>query len=216
MRGILTNGARIRELRKIQGHSQEQFAALVDCDVKTLRKAERGKHPVDLRIVVDIARVLGENFETLTRSGIESSSKQRLVEITCQFHDAFMRSDVASLLALHTEDTILELPGTDGLPAAQSCCGIEELRGHLEEMFCTFRLQSVRSDDFEIHAADNYAFLRSTLTIEYLPTGKTYTTRHMCELEFRDGKIARRITVADYELLRQIVADSAEEREQQV
>ena len=41
MRGVLTNGNWIRDLRRSHGFTQEQLAVHADCDVKTLRKAER-------------------------------------------------------------------------------------------------------------------------------------------------------------------------------
>jgi hypothetical protein len=41
----------------------------------------------------------------------------------------------------------------------------------------------------------------------HIPSERSYTTKHVNEFEFRGDKIARRVTVADYALLRQIDAD---------
>ena len=49
--------------------------------------------------------------------------------------------------------------------------------GDQTEIFKLFQVRSVREDDFEIHAADDHVFLRTTATIEFLPTGKSYTSR---------------------------------------
>jgi hypothetical protein len=78
---------------------------------------------------------------------------------------------------------------------------------HFTAIFKLFRLEAVRDDDFRIHAVDDLVFLRTTATLEYLPAGKSYTTRHVNEFEFRDGKIARRVVVADYDRQRDILVE---------
>jgi ketosteroid isomerase-like protein len=116
-----------------------------------------------------------------------------------------LAADVDTLMPLHTEDTMLELPGAEGLPAAGTFNGRESLRAHLSEYFHVFRVRSVRDDDFLVHAVDEYVFLRTTTTIEYLPTNEAFTARHVNEFEFRDGQIARRVNVADWDALREIL-----------
>jgi hypothetical protein len=68
-----------------------------------------------------------------------------------------------------------------------------------------FRVTSVRDGDFLVHAVDEYVFLRTTATIEYLPAGKSFTARHLNEFEFREGLIARQVNIADWGGLREIV-----------
>ena len=101
---------------------------------------------------------------------------------------------------------ILEIPSADGLPAAENCCGLDHLRTHFEMIFQLFKVQHVRDDDFQLHAVGDLVFLRTTATIEYLPAGRTYSSRHLNEFEFRDGKIARRTVISDYSSLRDIFA----------
>lgn len=206
MRGIAVRADVIRDLRKAAGLTQEQLAAAADCDVKTVRKAERGTERVDLWVVSAIAEALGSEAGSLIVAGENSELKARLhLSIVKQWVAAFEDADVDRLLALHTEDTVLEIPGSDGLPAAGNFTGIGELRGHFQSFFTLFRLRAVQDDDFHVHAVDDLVFMRSTATIEFLPARKSYTTRHVNEIEFRDGKVARRVTVADYDGLRKIV-----------
>lgn len=208
MRGVPVRGELIRNLRKAAGLTQEQLAATIECDVKTLRKAERGAERVDLWVVSAIGEALGCETDSLIVIDADSDRKAEFhLSLVKQWHAAFADADVDRLLALHSEDTILEIPGSDGLPAAGNFTGIDELRGHFLALFKLFRLRAVQDDDFRIHAVDDLVFHRSTATIEYLPAGKSYTTVHVNEFEFRDGKIARRVVVADYDGLREIVAD---------
>lgn len=140
------------------------------------------------------------------RSGSERKAECHL-SLVNEWHAAFQDADLNRLLSLHTEDSILEIPGSEGLPAAGNYQGIAQLREHFEAVFRLFRLQAVEDDDFRIHAVDDLVFLRSTATLEYLPAGKSYTTLHVNEFEFCDGKVARRMVVADYDGLRAILAD---------
>lgn len=188
--------------------TQEQLATACECDVKTIRKAEGHEGRVDLRIVLALARALDCDVRTLLpqeQSGTNSVDQN--LQMVLRWHEAFLSGDLESLLELHTEDSILEIPAAKGLPAAEDCQGIEQLRDHLTQIFQVFRVVSVRDDDFEIHAVDQLVFLRTTATIEFLPTGKSYTARHLNEFECRDGKIARRAVIADYDKLRQAMEE---------
>ena len=110
--------------------------------------------------MAEIAHVLGTEVAALIDSDDGSSSLQeRHLESIRQWLDAFHRGDIPALLALHIEDTILELPGTDDLPTARTCHGIDELRGHFEDYFRVFQLTSYRTDDLRIQAVDSMAFL---------------------------------------------------------
>lgn len=206
MRGVHTNGDHIRELRRAAALTQSELAFAAGCDPKTIRKAEKGEAPVDFQIVSDIARALKCQVAQLMRLATSTTSTRRRNErVVQEWHEAFARGDLEAILPLHTEDTIVEIPGTDDLPGAQTCRGIDEVRRHFDEVFRLFKLESVNENDFEIHAVDSIVFLRTTATFQFLPAGKSYTTRHVSEFEIRDGKIARRVTVADYGKLRELL-----------
>ena len=110
---------------------------------------------------------------------------------------------------MHTDDTVVELPGVDSLPHQEHCKGIDELRGFVKETSKELRLISFDRETLRITVFDNVVFMRARATIEHIPSGRTYTTYHVNELEFRGEKIASRLTVADYDLLRKIYSDQA-------
>jgi len=61
MRGIETDGARIRNLRKARGWTQEELAAAVPCSVRTVRNAERSQR-IDLATLSQISSALARTF----------------------------------------------------------------------------------------------------------------------------------------------------------
>ncbi len=204
-RGIRANGDRIRVARLTKGLTQEQLACDAQIDAKSLRKAERGQERVDVRVLVRIASALRLELTDIVDEVLTESTADKNTSLVRTWHDAFLRGDLENLLALHTDDTLLEIPSANGLPQAGSFRGIEALRVHLEVTFQTFRILAVREDDFEIHVAGNLVFMRTTATIEFIPASKSYTSRYLNEFEIRDGKISRRTVISDYNDLRQIV-----------
>ncbi|MEZ6130773.1 MAG: helix-turn-helix domain-containing protein [Planctomycetaceae bacterium] len=206
MRGAEVNGERIVALRKARGKTQEQLAAAADIDVTTLRNMERGRRRFDLRTILSIADVLEVDWtEVVVGLDDPAVSRERNVAVAKHWHEAFLAGDVARLLTLHTPDTVLELPGTEGLPAASCLSGIEALQQFLEDFFQVFRVVWVAAEDFQIHATDNLVFLRTTAAIEFLPKRRSYTARHVNEFEFLNGLIRRRTSIADYAGLRQLL-----------
>jgi transcriptional regulator with XRE-family HTH domain len=211
MRGVQVNGEVIRFLRTGKGLTQDQLALAANLDVTTLRKMEKGNKTFDFRSVLAIANSLNTDFARLITPDVASPDRRPLhLEIVHRWHGAMLAGDAKALRLLYTADTLLELPGADGLSAAGNFQGIDAVVEHHVQFFQVFQIRSVREDDFVIHAVENLVFLRTTATIEYLPAAKSYTTRHVNEIEFRDGLIARRTTVADYGQLRQAVESEPE------
>jgi transcriptional regulator with XRE-family HTH domain len=206
MRGVRVKGEVIRALRTGLGLTQDQLASRAKVDARTVRNAEEGTRRLDIRTVAAIATALGCEYRDLSApSGISRDQCSIHLDTVLRWHDAMLASDMDTLMSLHTEDTILEMPGAEGLPAAGTFDGHEALRTHWSEYFQIYRLTSVRYDDFLIHAVDEYVFLRTTATIKYLPAGKSFTARHVNEFEFREGPIASRVNIADWGGLRKIV-----------
>jgi transcriptional regulator with XRE-family HTH domain len=206
MRGIKVKDHVIRILRTGFGWTQDQLATQAKVDVRTIRNAEEGIRNLDVRTVAAIATALGCEFRDLIAPSEVSADQCSIhLDVVLRWHEAMLAADIDTLMPLHTEDTLLELPGAEGLPAAGTFNGRESLRAHLSEYFHVFRVRSVRDDDFLVHAVDEYVFLRTTATIEYLPAGNSYTARHVNEFEFRDGLITRRVNIADWGGLREIV-----------
>ena len=212
MRGIKPNGPRIFQLRRDSGATQEQIATLAQCDVKTLRKAEKGSERIDLSVAMAIAKALNVDFQDLVCvEDLEDvgavATPERLIELTRQWNQTFLDQDYDSFLAMHTDDTVVELPGVDSLPHQEHCHGIDQLREFVKETSQELRLTSYDPESLQIYVFGNIVFMRARATIEHIPSGRTYTTVHVNELEFQGEKIARRLTVADYDLLRRIYSD---------
>lgn len=208
MRGIQTKGNAIRSLRRSRGMTQEQLAAAAEIDVRTLRRAEAAQQRVDLRIVVAVADVFGVDPTTLILpSGTETPTAERLIELVQIWGDAMIRADIEAILAMHTQDTVLELPGLHDLPTARDCIGIAALEQQLRDTATFLRLLRATPGSERNHVCDNIVFMRVNGEFEFLPTGQTFSARHVNEIEFEGELIKRRVTIADYEPLRRILAE---------
>ena len=102
MRGIFPDGEAITSIRRLIGLTQEQLAAHADCDVKTVRRAEKGE-PVDLRTLARIASGLGVECERVTQSmmsdqatGVQSESVDELV--VEQWFSAWASADIKQMM----------------------------------------------------------------------------------------------------------------------
>ena len=207
MRGVMICGQTVRELRKKAGLTQEQLAVDADCDPKTIGKAERSQGRVDLHVAVAIAEALDCSTEAILETS-DSTRNDSNIQLVHAWNDALCSWDLEKLLAFHTDDTVLEIVGAHGVPAEERYEGIAQLKAHFEETSKILRLVWWDKDTIQITAVDNLVFMRSDATIEYAPNGKTYTTRHFNEFEFRDRLISRRVVIADYEGLRRILNDT--------
>ncbi len=198
MRGVEVDGDLIRRLRTAAGLTQSELAARVDCDEKTVRKAENGSGRIDLRLAVVIAECL--QCEPILIMKCAPGSGVQLLrnkEIVSAWNEAYVASDVERIMSLHHEDSILEIPGSEGLPAGGNYSGFDQIRNHMIEMFRCFKIVHVSEDDFHLHAFDEVAFLRSTATFRFLPNGREFTARFLNEFQFRDGRILRRVSISD-------------------
>lgn len=69
-------GAFIRERRKQQGLTMEDFASVVPCSPRLLSELERGKRGVSISMVLRILTLLGLEFHLLPREG-ESATERK-------------------------------------------------------------------------------------------------------------------------------------------
>jgi transcriptional regulator with XRE-family HTH domain len=200
MRGIRVKGDVIRALRTGFGWTQDKLATQAEVDVRTIRNAEEGIRKLDVRTVAAIATALNCDFRDLIVSTQVSADQCSIhLHAVLRWHEAMLAAEIDTLMPLHTKDTILEIPGADRVSAAGTLQGRDALQTYLTEFFQSFRVRSVRDDDFLIHAADEFVFLRTTATIEYLPAGTSHTARHVHEFEFHAGLIARRMHITDWQ-----------------
>ncbi len=209
MRGKLTRGVEIRQWREAAGLTQQDLSEAADLDVKTIRKAEAIDGRIDWRVVVAISTALGrEPSDLIVSEPTECPTPERLIELVRKWQDAMMQADIPQLLSLHTPDTVVELPGALDLPGGQTVVGLEELDRMLQYLLSILRLRHVVPESLQFHVSENFVFMRSVADIEYLPIGKSYRARHINEFEFEGELVKKRVTIADYEPFRQLLAEA--------
>lgn len=69
-------GAFIRERRKQQGLTMEDFASVVPCSPRLLSELERGKRGVSITMVLRILALLGLEFHLLPREGEPNTERK--------------------------------------------------------------------------------------------------------------------------------------------
>ena len=128
MRGAFADGEWIRTSRVGKGLTQEQFAALADVDVKTVRKAEQGKR-LDIGTLSRVAQVLGADVRSLLRAANgesdQASARRRAVE---RYEAAWEARDMEAILALYHEHAVLYLPGGPHIPFSGPFRGKVQIR----------------------------------------------------------------------------------------
>lgn len=199
MRGVEVDGQLIRRLRIAAGLTQSDLAARVDCDEKTVRKAESNRGRIDVHLAVTIAEQLDCEPVLIMKCAEGGATLQALrhKEIVLAWNEAYVASDLERIMSLHHEDSILEIPGSEGLPAGGNYKGIKQIREHMIEMFSFFKIIHVSEVDFDLHAFADMAFLRSTATFRFLPNGREFTAQFLNEFQFKDGSIFRRVSISD-------------------
>ena len=199
MRGQLSNGETIRQLRKLKGFTQEQLAEAAGCATRTIRNVEQSKL-IDIKTLQKIAVVLVVPLATISvfDSVSEEDQQQRHIGILHEWFEAFLESDIPRLLTFHHPETVLELPGAGtmpGIPESAIFTGLEALREHFTIVFSQFCFLRVLQQTFD--AKGDLVFHRSTTTLRGIETGKEATVKFYNEFEFRDGLIIRRMTISD-------------------
>ncbi|KAA1260455.1 SnoaL-like domain protein [Rubripirellula obstinata] len=207
MRGVHPDGEKIRLARSAASMTQEEVAGIAQCNVKTIRKAEQGTNRLDLRVIAAIASAFETTVSQLTIPDRNVDHHGHLLQRMDQWIHHFAASDVEGFLSLHTQDSVLEMPGAEDLFTPANCNGIDQLLNHAVVFFKSFRLIELQQKLTHSYAAERFVFLRMTASIEYIPAGRSYTACHVHEFEFREDKISRRVSVADYGELRQIIKE---------
>jgi len=211
MRGIETDGARIRNLRKARGWTQEELAAAVPCSVRTVRNAEQSQR-IDPATLSQISNALKVRLvevsatDMVSHDQIERNKQIEFDEIRCgvvrQWLEAYCKQDVPRLLSLFTSDIVIEIPGSKDLPGGGVHHGIAEVRTHLEASFAHFQTLPVASDDYDLHSSGDRVFYRSWASAVSRTTGDTFTAHVTHEFQFVDEKILRIVTVFDTAAMR--------------
>jgi transcriptional regulator with XRE-family HTH domain len=142
MRGVETNGERMRALRREHGLTQEALASRAGVDARTIRNAERGNR-VDVETLKRIASALKVHASDLARPEEQSEGDHAAVAIQ-QWEDAFFTTDVDRLVALYREDAVMRLPSSPTIE------GIQAIRAAFETAFGSYRFERVTKSNLNV------------------------------------------------------------------
>ena len=191
MRGIETDGPKIVTLRAALRLTQEEFARKAQCDVKTLRKAEKGRR-VDLATLRRIASALNLPASAIMRPAKPSEAQaERQLDVVRQWQKAINERDIDAMLACYHDDAVLDYPAMDGVPGSGRYCGKEQLRRQAEMALAYFDTPPITPDMYRLHAVDNWVFMRGVAPTIVRETGVRLTASAMHEFEFKGDNILR-------------------------
>jgi transcriptional regulator with XRE-family HTH domain len=171
MRGAIANGAQIRAARLSRGLTQEQLAVMAELDVKTVRKAERGKR-LDLGPISRLAHALQIELSRLIRPAPSETEHQiRLREHVMRWQQVWDAHDSDAVVALYHDKAVLHLPGGPNIPFGGTFRGKEEIRRGNEAAWSTCRTAPAHPSEFSLTIADDTVFLQGVKGV-YLPNGE--------------------------------------------
>lgn len=209
MRGLAVNGPTLRAARMARGLTQEALAHQANCDVKTIRNAERGLR-VDAATVKKIADVLRQPLSTIIAS--ENGSQQlavKNVELFWTWQDASNDRDVDRMLACyHPEATVL-IAGADGLPGGGTFHGLDEIRGQWMAAQDALETETLTPDDLRVDAVGDYVFVRGWATATVRVTGQEFTSLGVHEFLMEGNKILQHTLVVDTAAVRRCLDGGA-------
>ena len=196
MRGLQSDGFAFLQLRRLRGWTQAELAQACDCSTRTIRNVESSKR-IDGNTLSRIADALATRLSEITceRSKYDHLQREAHKRIVSSWWQAFMAEELEKLLSYHHPDTVLENPGTEGLPGGGTFNGLEQARGHFEVVYSIYEPVSVRDERLE--AVSDRVFFRATATARVRATGKEFTAKYFNEFQFRDRLIIRRLSIQD-------------------
>lgn len=109
MRGVAVDGEFVKERRRTLGLTQESLAIRVDCDVRTIRNAERGNN-VDATTLKAIATALDVALSDVAKTKSFDRSDRENVACIQRWQAAFFAGDVESLVGTYATEGSLQLP----------------------------------------------------------------------------------------------------------
>ncbi len=190
MRGTPVDGQLIRKTRKSMGLTQEQLAADAECDVKTLRKAEKSQH-IDQCTVDRIALALKLEATDLINSAA-LDVEQANIQLVLSWQEAFNRRDPVAMAELFHTDGSVTVMADIPMPGGGEFLGKDGVLEWGRVCFATMRTQHITRDMFQIDAAGDFVFMRGLTDVEVtsLITNQTAKASAAHEFRIRNGKIA--------------------------
>ncbi len=211
MRSVPVNGEAIRERRKSLPWTQEMLAEQADCDVKTVRKAEKSGH-VDPSIVLRLAAALGIKQQDLLDNGA-LDREQANIEVALASLDGFNRRDPDAIAScFHDEGSISVLFETK-FPGGGEFQGKDAIRQWAEITFQAMLTEQITPDMYRVDAVGEFVFIRTVREIEVTSLANQITVHAQVAHEFRilDGKIISQRMFPDTAALTQLIEESDEQ-----
>jgi len=211
MRGIPVNGKLIQTIRTSQGLTQERMAAEADCDVKTLRKAEKSGH-VDQSTVERLAQTLGvEPQELIDAGSLEQETAN--IQLILDWQKVFNRRDPAAIADFFHEDGSVTVMSDIPIPGGGEFSGKEAVYQWANICFEPYLTEPITPDMMQIDAIRDLVFVRGKIDVEVTvintnQSGKASATH---EFRIRDGKILTHRVVTNTALFAKLIEKAEEE-----
>lgn len=206
MRGVPVNGGEVLRLRRSLVLTQERLAAAADCDVKTVRKAEKSQH-VDHSVLNRLAEALGVSSENLVDSRL-LGQEQANTDTILQWQEAFNERDVEQIVSFYDRNAFVEVVFNDQIPGGGLFQGIDAIRDWVTLALGTYQTQHITPDMFEIDGANDLVFMRSVRPAEVriIATGATTTAQAAHEFRLAQGLVIAHRIFSDTEKISQILS----------
>ncbi len=210
MRGAIANGTEILDRRLSLGWTQEQLATRARVDVKTIRKAEKGKR-LDLVSLTQIGVALDSGLRLIVRTG--QSARQREIQrrdVVMKWNRAFDCHDMTALLQCYHDEAILHLPGDAPIQLSGKFRGKDEIRRAYDIAWKIRPSEPVRDADFLLFVGDKTAVLLGRKLIH--PQVRNSTSLRSVQIfEFQEESIRHHEIHYDTLILAQLLEDSPHE-----
>lgn len=155
MRGVSADGDNLRSVRIDRGLTQERLADLAGLDVKTVRKAERGRQ-LDLCTLGRLARALETVTSRLVRHDLPQTGIQtRRRDEVLRWIALWDARDSDGVLAIYHDEATLRLPGGPAVPFHGTFRGKDEIRRANEMAWGTCQTEPVSPEDVAIYVMDD-------------------------------------------------------------
>jgi transcriptional regulator with XRE-family HTH domain len=166
MRGMNANGDLIRDLRKVQGITQEQLAERAGLDVKTVRNAEQSKR-LDLGSLTKLCFVLKAELRQLIVRPCRSARELEIArrDVVIHWQRAFNERDLDGLMRGYHDDAELHLPGEPLITFAGDFRGRKRIRRAAQVAWGHCRRQLLDQQDHAILVSDETVIVQGHMCL---------------------------------------------------
>lgn len=199
-RGIPILPDKMKSLRQRAMLTQEALAARANCSTDLIQKAERisGNPRIDPSYLASILNVLGADVSEVQRDGTQAN-----LAVVREWQDAWISGDSKRLMKVCHPEIVMELhsfPTPDGIGNV--------FQGKAEvllafKLICQFSDQHKR-ENLNLTCINDLVFAESEYSVRYIPANQFFRTKFVIKFQIRDGKVAAKSVVGDYDQLRRL------------